>query len=150
MYIIIKTRYPGYMMMKGTTDMLTLSDINALTNSRDGDIYSDLYKDVYGSRPRGAQFESLEEFQDDYDFLCNRLDEQIEEERIQQSRNFAAFVERVQETMEIIEGATRERAIEIIAAAEGISEREFDHYGLEILEHELNLKYGSIARWLSE
>jgi len=100
MYIIIKTRYPGYMMMKG--------------------------------------------------ILCNRLDEQIEEQRIQQSRNFVAFVERVQETMEIVEGATRERAIEIIAAAEGISEREFDHYGLEILENELNLKYGSIARWLSE
>ncbi len=130
--------------------MLTLSDINALTDSRDGDIYSDLYKEVYGSRPRHAQFESLEEFQDDYDFLCNRLDEQIEEQRVQQSRNFAAFVERVQETMEIVEGATRERAIEIISEAEGISEREFDHYGLEILENELNLKYGSIARWLSE
>lgn len=130
--------------------MLTLSAINALTNSRDGDIYSDLYKDVYGSRPRYAKFESLEEFQDDYDFLCNRLDEQIEEERVQHARNFAAFVERVQETMEIVEGSTRERAIEIIAEAEGINEREFDHYGLEILEHELNLKYGSIARWLSE
>ena len=138
------------MMMKGTTDMLTLSDINALTDSRDGDIYSDLYKDVYGSRPRYAKFESLEEFQDDYDFLCNRLDEQLEENRIQQSRNFAAFVERVQETMEIVEGSTPERAIEIIAEAEGISEREFDFYGLEILENELNLKYGSIARWLSE
>jgi hypothetical protein len=136
-------------MMKGTTDMLTLSDINTLTDSRDGDIYSDLYKDVYGSRPRHARFESLEEFQDDYDFLCNRLDEQIEEQRVQQSRNFDAFVERVRETMEIIEGSTPERAIEIIAAAEGISEREFDFYGLEILENELNLKYGAIARWLS-
>lgn len=138
------------MMMKGTTDMLTLSDINTLTNSRDGDIYSDLYKDVYGSRPRYAKFESLEEFQDDYDFLCNRLDEQIEEQRVQQSRNFAAFVERVQETMEIVEGATRERAIEIIADAEGISEREFDFYGLEVLEYKFNLKYGSIAKWVSE
>lgn len=130
--------------------MLTLSDINTLTNSRDGDIYSDLYKDVYGSRPRYAKFESLEEFQDDYDFLCNRLDEQIEEQRVQQSRNFAAFVERVQETMEIVEGATRERAIEIIADAEGISEREFDFYGLEVLEYKFNLKYGSIAKWVSE
>jgi hypothetical protein len=138
------------MMMKGTTDMLTLSAINTLTNSRDGDIYSDLYKDVYGSRPRGAQFRDLDEFQDDYDFLCNQLDEQIEEERVQHDRNFTAFVERVQETMEIVEGSTRERAIEIIAEAEGIRAAEFDFYGLEILEHELNLKYGSIARWLSE
>ena len=130
--------------------MLTLSAINTLTNSRDGDIYSDLYKDVYGSRPRGAQFRDLDEFQDDYDFLCNQLDEQIEEERVQHDRNFTAFVERVQETMEIVEGSTRERAIEIIAEAEGIRAAEFDFYGLEILEHELNLKYGSIARWLSE
>ena len=38
--------------------MLTLRDINAATNSRDGDIYSDLYKDVYGSRPRHAEFAS--------------------------------------------------------------------------------------------
>ena len=130
--------------------MLTLRDINAATNSRDGDIYSDLYKDVYGSRPRYVQFGSIEEFNAEFEYLVNRLNEQNEEERVQHARNFTAFVERVQETMEIVEGSTRERAIEIIAEAEGINEREFDHYGLEILEHELNLKYGSIARWLSE
>ena len=33
-------------------NMLTLADINTVTNSKDGDIYSDLYKDVYGSRTR--------------------------------------------------------------------------------------------------
>jgi hypothetical protein len=138
------------MMMKGNTDMLTLSDINALTNSKDGDIYSDLYKDVYGSRPRYAQFRDLEEFQDDYDFLCNKLDEQIESEAEYQQIYFAKFVARVEETMQIVQGTTRERAIEIIAEAEGIRAAEFEFYGLEILEHELNLKYGSIARWLSE
>ena len=126
MYIISKTGYPGYMMMKGNIDMLTLSDINTLTNSKDGDIYSDLYKDVYGSRPRYAQFRDLEEFQDDYDFLCNKLDEQLEQQQVEQARNFVEFVARVEETMQIVEGATRERAIEIIADAEGISEDEFD------------------------
>jgi hypothetical protein len=138
------------MMMKGNIDMLTLSDINAATNSRDGDIYSDLYKDVYGSRPRYAQFRDLEEFQDDYDFLCNRLDEQIEEDRVRQESNFDKFVARVEETMQLVAGTTRERAIEIIADAEGISKDQFDFYGLEILEHELDLKYGSIIKWLSE
>jgi hypothetical protein len=138
------------MMMKGNTDMLTLSDINALTNSKDGDIYSDLYKDVYGSRPRYAQFRDLEEFQDDYDFLCNKLDEQLERQQVEQARNFDEFVARVEETMQIVEGATRERAIEIIADAEGISEGEFDFYGLEILEYRFELKFGSISRWLSE
>jgi hypothetical protein len=137
-------------MMKGNTDMLTLSDINVLTNSKDGDIYSDLYKDVYGSRPRYAQFRDLEEFHDDYDFLCNKLDEQIEQQQVEQARNFDEFVARVEETMQIVEGATRERAIEIIADAEGISEDEFDFYGLEILEYRFELKFGSISRWLSE
>jgi hypothetical protein len=60
------------------------------------------------------------------------------------------FTARVAATMYLFEGATRERAIEIIAEAEGISAKEFDFYGLEILENELNLKYGSIAKWLSE
>jgi hypothetical protein len=117
MYIISKTGYPGYMMMKGNTDMLTLSDINALTNSKDGDIYSDLYKDVYGSRPRYAQFRDLEEFQDDYDFLCNKLDEQIVQEAADQAANFLKFTARVAATMYLVENATRERAIEIIADA---------------------------------
>ena len=130
--------------------MLTLRDINAATNSRDGDIYSDLYKDVYGSRPRYVQFGSIEEFNAEFEYLVNRLNEQNEEERVQHARNFTAFVERVQETMQIVQGTTRERAIEIIAEAEGIRDADFDFYGLEILEHELNLKYGSIARWLSE
>ena len=130
--------------------MLTLSDINTLTNSKDGDIYSDLYKDVYGSRPRYAQFRDLEEFQDDYDFLCNKLDEQLEQQQVEQARNFVEFVARVEETTQIVEGATRERAIEIIADAEGISEDEFDFYGLEILEYRFELKFGSISRWLSE
>ena len=130
--------------------MLTLSDINVATKSHDGDIYSDLYKDVYGSRPRYAQFESIEEFDKDFEFLVNRLNEQNEREAIEQQENFVGFAGRVEETMQIVQNCTRERAIQIIAEAEGISEQEFDFYGLEILEHELNLKYGSIIRWLSE
>lgn len=130
--------------------MLTLRDINAATNSRDGDIYSDLYKDVYGSRPRHAEFASIEEFDTDFEALSHMLDKQIESEAEYQQIYFAKFVTRVEETMQIVQGTTRERAIEIIAEAEGIRATEFEFYGLEILEHELNLKYGSIARWLSE
>jgi hypothetical protein len=138
------------MMMKGNIDMLTLSDINALTNSKDGDIYSDLYKDVYGSRPRYAQFRDLEEFQDDYDFLCNKLDEQIEEQKVEQARNFEDFMRRVDGIMRTVMGSDRSDAVRILCAAEGISEDEFDFYGLEILEYKFDLKYGSISRWLSE
>jgi hypothetical protein len=130
--------------------MLTLSDINAATNSKDGDIYSDLYKDVYGSRPRYATFESIEDFDADYERLVKRLSEQLVEEKIQQDRNFADFVCRVDGVMQMVQGATRERAVEIIADAEGIDAEEFSFYGLESLEYKFNLKYGSIAKWLSK
>ncbi len=130
--------------------MLTLRDINTATNSRDGDIYSDLYKDVYGFRPRGTTFESVEAFDADFKYLSDKLDKQIEQEAIEQQNNFYEFVCCVDDMQKVMNGCTRERAIEHMAFGEGISKEEFDHYGLEILEHRLNLKYGSIAKWLSE
>jgi len=125
--------------------MLTLRDINAATGSKDASIYSDLYKEVYGCRPYNPTFESVEAFDADFEYLSLKLDKQIAYEQDRQASNFLKFTARVAAT-----NATRERAIEIIAEAEGITAREFDHYGLEILENELNLKYGSIAKWLSE
>ena len=130
--------------------MLTLRDINTATGSKDACIYSDLYKDVYGCRPYNPTFESVEAFDADFEALSHLLDKEIESEAEYQQIYFAKFVTRVEETMQIVQGTTRERAIEIIAEAEGIRAAEFDFYGLEILEHELNLKFGSIARWLSE
>ena len=130
--------------------MLTLRDINAATGSKDASIYSDLYKEVYGCRPYNPKFESVEAFDADFEYLSLKLDKQIAYEQDLQLKAFAKFAERVNQTMQLVAGSTRERAIEIIAEAEGITAREFDHYGLEILENELNLKYGSIAKWLSE
>ena len=130
--------------------MLTLRDIDAATNSKDASIYSDLYKEVYGCRPYNPTFASIEDFDTDFEALSHMLGKEIEREAIDQQINFTAFVERVQETMETVEGSTRERAIEIIAEAEGIRDADFYFYGLEILENELRLKFGSIARWLSE
>lgn len=130
--------------------MLTLRDISNVTGSKDAAIYSDLYKEVYGCRPYNPKFESVEAFDADFEYLSLKLDKQIVYEQDRQAKSFAKFVDRVQKTMELVGGTTRERAVEIIAEAEGISAKEFDHYGLEILENELNLKYGSIAKWLSE
>ena len=129
--------------------MLTLSDINTLTNSKDGDIYSDLYKDVYGSRPRYAKFESIEAFDEDYEFLVNRLNEKMDQEKIQQEANMVKFQARVADTM-ILCNCDRERAIMIIADAEGIDEEEFNFYGLESLEYKFGLEFGSLKRWISE
>jgi hypothetical protein len=130
--------------------MLTLADINAVTGSKDASIYSDLYKEVYGCRPYNPTFESVEAFDADFEYLSLKLDKQIVYEKELQEKAFLKFTARVAATMYLVAGSTRERAIEIIAEAEGISAKEFDHYGLEILENELNLKYGSIAKWLSE
>ena len=128
--------------------MMTLSDIDAATNSRDGCIFSDLHKDVYGFRPRGVIFESLEDFDAEFERLVKQLNIQETEEAATQARNFTMFVERVEETMQIVQFINRERAIQIIAEAEDEAEN-LAWYGYERLEYHFNLKYGSIKAWLA-
>lgn len=124
--------------------MITLSEINASTNSRDGDIFSDLHKDVYGFRPRGLTFESLEAFDAEYERLAVRLSEQQDEDTIRQDANMEKFAQRVLDTMELI-GCDQRQAVEIIADAEG--ELDFyKFYGPERLEYSFDLKYGSIKQ----
>ena len=131
--------------------MLTLSDIDTLTKSRDGSIYSDLYKDVYGSRPRGTTFQSIEEFDRNFTHLSKMLDEQIREEEIRQDRNFAEFVVRVEGIMGLVKNCfDNAAAVAIICEAEGIDDEEMRFYGWESLEYRLDLKFGSIKKWLSE
>jgi hypothetical protein len=130
---------------------LTLADIDAMfPETKDGSLYSDLYKDVYGSRPRYVTFVSMQEFDEDFAYLSDQLDKQIEAERFEQERNFKDFVARVDETMKLVEGSTRNRAVEIIADAEGLSADELSFYGYEVLEYELGIKFGSIKQWLTE
>ena len=128
--------------------MLTLSDINTLTNSKDGDIFSDCYKDVHGFRPRYIRFNSIEHFDECYTNLCAELSMHLEEDRVRQIANLEKFAERVRETMELC-NCDSNRAIEIIADAEGELE-EYKWYGLERLEWHFDLKYGSIKQWLQE
>lgn len=130
--------------------MLTLADINRETNSKDGDIFSDCYKDVHGFRPRYMRFNSVEHFDECYAALCNELSLHLEAKHAEQTRNFDDFVCRVDGIMQMVQGCDRERAVMIISEAEGISKEEFNFYGLESLEYTFNLKYGSIAKWLSE
>ena len=131
--------------------MLTLSDIDTLTKSRDGSIYSDLYKDVYGSRPRGTTFQSIEEFDRNFTHLSKMLDEQIREEEIRQDRNFAEFVVRVEGIMGLVKNCfDNAAAVAIICEAEGIDDEEMRFYGWESLEYRLDLKFGSIKKWLED
>lgn len=129
--------------------MLTLSDINTLTNSHDGDIYSDLYKDVYGCRPRGTTFESIEEFDKDFDFLSKCLDRMLDEEKQEKARRFADFECRVDGVMSMVVNCfDKAAAVAIIAEAEGIDDEELRFYGWESLEWKLGLRFGSIKEWL--
>ena len=131
--------------------MLTLADINAATNSKDGDIFSDLHKDVYGFRPRYIRFSSLEDFDAEYERLVGELSVQIDEEKIRQERNFAEFVVRVNGIMGLVKNCfDNAAAVAIIAEAEGIDDEEMRFYGWESLEYRLDLKFGSIKKWLSE
>ena len=130
--------------------MLTLSDINRITNSHDGDIYSDLYKDVYGSRPREATFESVEAFDSDFRYLSKRLDEQLVEERKEQEARWGDFLCRIDTIKQLVVNSNTNRAVEIIAEAEGIDAEERSFYGWESLEWKLGLKFGSIKPYLAE
>ena len=129
--------------------MLTLRDINELTKSHDGDIYSDLYKDVYGSRPRYAQFASMEEFDTDFEALVNMLNKQMDEEAKQQLINRERFEQRINDTMALVQGVDRVRAIEIIADAEGELES-MEFYGYERLEWCFDLGFGYIKTTMQE
>jgi hypothetical protein len=126
--------------------MLTLSDINTATNSRDGDIFSDLHKDVYGFRPRGLTFDSTEDFDAEFERLAGRLSEQLDEDAVRQSANLERFFDRVLQTMELC-NCDQYRAIEIIADAEGELDA-FQFYGYERLEWVFDLKFGSIKEAL--
>lgn len=130
--------------------MLTLSDINRLTNSHDGDIYSDLYKDVYGCRPRGTTFESIEEFDKDFDFLAKCLDRMIEEEKAEKAIRWDGFLARINEIKQLVSNADTVRAVEIIAEAEGIDKEEMSFYGWESLEWKLGLQFDSIKSYLAK
>ena len=133
-------------MKKKEQKMLTLSDINTATNSRDGDLFSDLHKDVYGFRPRGLTFDSTEDFDAEFERLVGRLSEQLDEDAVRQSANLNKFFERVLETMELC-NCDQYRAIEIIADAEGELDA-FQFYGYERLEWVFDLKFGSIKEAL--
>lgn len=128
--------------------MLTLGQINEVTRSKDGDIYSDLYKDVYGSRPRHAQFASIEEFDKDFEYLVGKLSEQIDEDKIRQDANLEKFKIRVAETMALC-NCDKLRAVEIIAEAEDEADA-YKWYGAERLEWCFDLKFGSLKQWLAK
>ena len=133
--------------------MLTLSDINAATNSRDGSVFSDLFKDVYGYRPRGsiAQFNSIEEFDAEFDRLSVKLSEQLDEKRVRELHNFSKFVATIEEilTSKASSDMSYEDGVLHLVVQLNLVE-DVCFYGYEVIEHQLNIPYGSIDKFLEE
>lgn len=128
--------------------MLTLADIDALFPiTHDGSIYSDLYKEVYGSRPRGHMFVDVQDFDNEYQRLLADLKTNQEEMRDGETKNFNEFIRKIESVRDLVFDCSVERAIEILADSDDI-----DHsvYGYEVIEFEYGLGYGSICKWLGE
>ena len=100
-------------------------------------IWWDLYKDVHGVRPRGVDTSNwtLEGFNAQINALSTALEEQMEEERQNQTLAIQRFESRVQDT--ILAGAgNRETAVQWIMRDSGMGEDQ------EYIEYRFNLPFG--------
>ena len=100
-------------------------------------IWWDLYKDVHGVRPRGVDTSNwtLEGFNAQINALSTALEEQMEEERQNQTLAIQRFESRVQDT--VLAGAgNRETAIQWIMRDSGMGEDQ------EYIEFRFNLPFG--------
>jgi len=100
-------------------------------------IWWDLYKDVHGVRPRGVDTSNwtLEGFNAQINALSTALDEQMEEERQNQTLAIQRFESRVQDT--ILAGAgNRETAVQWIMRDSGMGDDQ------EYIEFRFNLPFG--------
>lgn len=107
-------------------------------------LYSDLYKDVYGCRPRNVYFPSYEVYLDRYHSLVKELDIVIEQEKKLQQSSIVVFEQMVDKTMALV-GCDRTRAIVIIAQSENITAEELEVYKYGSLEYSYGLPFGYIS-----
>lgn len=107
-------------------------------------LYSDLYKDVYGCRPRGVYFAGYRAYLDSYHFLVKELEIVMEQEKKLQDSSIVIFEQMVDKTMALV-GCDRARAIVIIAQSENISAEELEVYKYGSLEYSYGLPFGYIS-----
>ena len=127
--------------------MLNLADINNMfPKSHDGSVYSDLYKDCYGSRPRHCSWATLEDFQKDFDHLAEVvLPREMEIEYARKVSAQARFENLVKDVVNSVLNSTREDALRHIAVAEDI-QNELEWYGYEHMEYHFGLGFGYIQK----
>ena len=99
-------------------------------------IYSDLYKDVYGCRPRGENLSiyTAEELDVKWNNLCEMLSEEIDREKERELQAENDFTDLVYTTMNTY-GITSARALEWM----GVRKESF--YGWESVCYEYGLPY---------
>lgn len=128
--------------------MLTLSDIdNMFPETRDGSVYSDLFKDVNGFRPRGelAQFANLTDFRNSWDALVIELENQMEQDR----KAKLAAVARLNKDIELLRTyfphATQLDMMRYLADANDCysDNQGFSYYDWEFLDYKMGVKYGT-------
>lgn len=114
--------------------MLTLGDINEMfPTTMDGDIYSDVFKNVYGCRPRNVVFEDLSSFHKEMEELSKANERAMETYYAEQKEAIEKFEVLVKNTIAL--GASdRESAIEWIRDGE-------DARDLDELEYIFNLPW---------
>jgi len=117
--------------------------------THDGSVFSDLHKDVYGFRPRGITFESMDEFEAEFERLVARLGEKQDEDEIRQAANWKRFNDQIESVQALVANCSVYHAVEIIADADGELD-EFKFYGAERLEYTYDLRYGILKAFLKE
>jgi phage baseplate assembly protein W len=84
-------------------------DLTPLEKCREA--YSDMFKDVYGFRPRGQDFGwTLEQYEEEFEYLDRALELRLKEEAEEQNVAVAAFEARVDEVIKLGAG-DRETAL---------------------------------------
>ena len=101
--------YNHSMMIEKETEMLSWNEMSPLEQAQCQ--YWDMYKDAYGVRPRGIDTTSwtLAEFDREFEFLANMIQQNYEQEQADQKVAIAEFEDKVLNLMHT--GTNRERVI---------------------------------------
>jgi hypothetical protein len=109
LYFNSKMLYNHSMMIEKETEMLSWNEMSPLEQAQCQ--YWDMYKDAYGVRPRGIDTTSwtLAEFDREFEFLANMIQQNYEQEQADQKVAIAEFEDKVLNLMHT--GTNRERVI---------------------------------------
>jgi hypothetical protein len=109
LYFNSKMLYNCFMMIEKETKMLSWNEMSPLEQAQCQ--YWDMYKDAYGCRPRGIDTTgwTLAEFDREFEFLANLIQQNFEQEQADQKVAVAEFETKVET---LVNGTTsREKAI---------------------------------------